>query len=392
MGGLPRREGYWQALLRSLPAGAEPPVLVDLGNNFPPLSAQGKLKIDVIQSFLGKLPVAAILPGPNELQAGYATLDRHLPYLITNNDAPGGFLPYRTVGQSGTRVLIAGYLSPALVYQGSQEHFRLVPLDAALRRYEALVQQERAAYTLLLFRGDEAELGRLASSGLFTAIVAGNPSDDELKAATEWAVAGYRVPEVPTKGQGAVRLPAGASGPVRVDWLKEGIPEGPEARAALAAYDDRVQALFFAQAEAREALAKDTVYAGAQACQGCHPSAFATWQGSRHARALHGLEIVRKQFDPECLACHVVGLDRTGFVSVEATPHLAGVQCENCHGPARAHVSNPGKATPPAAWRKEGPAKAEATCRTCHHGSHSPKFDFARYWPRIRHGAGTASN
>jgi hypothetical protein len=64
-----------------------------------------------------------------------------------------------------------------------------------------------------------------------------------------------------------------------------------------------------------------------------------------------------KHFDPECLTCHVVGLkpweapenasatDRkfeggTGFLSLQITPHLKNVQCENCHGPARAHLEN----------------------------------------------------
>jgi hypothetical protein len=28
---------------------------------------------------------------------------------------------------------------------------------------------------------------------------------------------------------------------------------------------------------------------------------------------------------------------------------------------------------------------AEPTCRTCHQGSHSPRFDFAVYWPKVIH-------
>ena len=186
-GGLPRREGYWNALLRSLPKGAAAPLLVDLGNNFPEPSAQGQLKIEVIQPVLRKLALEAILPGPHELQVGYGALDRKLPYLVTNNEVPGAFLESRTAVRQGARTLILGYLSPDLVYQGSQDRYRLSPLSPALlSRFAALIRQAQARRVLLLFRGDDAELAQLAASGMFQAIVAGNPSGDELTAPRRW--------------------------------------------------------------------------------------------------------------------------------------------------------------------------------------------------------------
>jgi hypothetical protein len=42
-----------------------------------------------------------------------------------------------------------------------------------------------------------------------------------------------------------------------------------------------------------------------------------------------------------CVACHTVGFgEEGGFVSGDETPELEGVQCENCHGPGGAHVSD----------------------------------------------------
>jgi hypothetical protein len=405
-GGLPRREGYWKALLRALPPGTEAPVLVDLGNNFPEPSAQGRLKIDVIQPFLGQMPLAAILPGPNELRLGYATLDAKLPYLVTNNDAPGAFLSERTIARQTGRLVILGYLSPDLVYQGSQDRFHLTGVNGELlKRYETILARQEARRSVLLFRGSDEELTRFAASGLFGTIIAGNPSDDELTAATERRVAGYRIPQVPTKGQGAIVLtalgpsagsppPAGAlaaGNPARVDLLLEGIPDGPAALAALKVYDGRVKALFFQEMRGREAGAEDSPYAGAQACQPCHQPAFAIWQASPHAGALRALDKVGKQFDPECLDCHVAGLNRGGFVSVEKTPGLAGVQCESCHGPARRHQSEPERVKLPATRAVGGAHPEESTCRTCHRGAHSPKFSFADYWPRIQHSAQAAA-
>jgi hypothetical protein len=391
LGGLPRRETYWNQILARLPVGATPPVLIDLGNNFPEPSDQGRLKIDVIQSFLGRMPVAAILPGPNELQIGYAVLDRRLPYTVTNNDIPGAFATYQSVVQNGQRLLIVGYLSPSLVFQGSQDRFRLVPLDGELiQRYEALARQQRAQRTVLLFRGTDQELVRLLETGMFNVIVAGNPSGDELTAVTERHLGRDVVPQVPTKGQGAVVITLGTPNITRIDKLTQNIPDGAETLAALKVYDGRVKALFFEQMSAREALAKSSPFVGAQACKDCHAPEFTIWQGTAHAHALHALEKVGKQFDPECVECHVVGLNRGGFVSTDATPHLAGVQCENCHGAGRAHAADPAK-TRMVAVGTGAAEPNEVSCRTCHRGSHSPSFTFAQYWPRIQHQAAMKS-
>ena len=48
------------------------------------------------------------------------------------------------------------------------------------------------------------------------------------------------------------------------------------------------------------------------------------------------------QTNASCLPCHTVGYGLpTGFTSLAKTPKLAGVQCENCHGPAANHAANP---------------------------------------------------
>jgi hypothetical protein len=87
---------------------------------------------------------------------------------------------------------------------------------------------------------------------------------------------------------------------------------------------------------------------------------------------------VGHQRDPDCVGCHVVGLEyQGGFRSAALTPQLENVGCENCHQAAARHAASP--ATNP--LRKVG----EAACAVCHVPDHSPGFDFTRFWAKIRH-------
>lgn len=383
MGGLPRRLTY----LEQAVARHRAPVLrVDLGNNFPAPSPQGGLKVDYIQAMLKRAGLDAILPGPNELALGLAALDPALPYLVSNLAAPAPLPARRMANADGRTIAILGYLSPEQVYQGSQTTLRLLPVnDALLARWRAELDRAGVFAAVLLFRGSDTELEAFARSRLFTAIVAGNPSDDELDQVTERRLAIGVIPQVPTKGQGVLRLILGRNVPPAVDWLGDGVADHPEAMQAMAAYDERVKALFFEQVAAAETHRKASPYAGAEACKTCHLPAYVIWKGAKHSQAIVELQRVGKQFDPECLACHVVGLGSGGYISQDATPELANVQCENCHGPAKAHAADPViKPVPPAGSTARG-LPGEGTCRTCHRGSHSPTFDFASYWPKILH-------
>ena len=438
LGGLRRRMSY---LERRFASGQ--PLLVDLGNNFPPpqgAPGQGRLKVKLINTLLPRFAPRAILPGPNEIAFGLRALNRRLPYLLSNDAAGKFFAPYRTVRRDGLVIGIYGYLSPNEVYQGSQSAFRLVKVDhALLRLLRSSIRREGHSVALLLFRGGGAELETFVKSGLFDLIVSGNPSDNELQQVTVRKVGDVSVPQVPTKGQGVLRirltLPPGKGGParrravpphVRVDWLTDKWQDHAGAAPAFKEYNRKVAASFTAFLKTMESQKRDSPYAGAQRCIVCHAAAGAAWEKSRHANALKTLEKVGKNFDPECLACHVVGRNRVGrhrgvrpagvpgvpvvrvgndpapggFLSRQLTPKLAGVQCENCHGPGRAHAANPTvkfAARPgpvPVARSADGAGQdpransrpGEFTCRTCHLGSHSPTFDFRAYWPKVMHG------
>jgi hypothetical protein len=89
------------------------------------------------------------------------------------------------------------------------------------------------------------------------------------------------------------------------------------------------------------------------------------------------LEKKKEQFDNECVGCHVVGYQRGGFQSLYTTPQFANVQCEECHGPGLQHANNPGKGY--------GFVATPVGCMQCHKQPNDPDFNFAVYWPKIKH-------
>ena len=121
----------------------------------------------------------------------------------------------------------------------------------------------------------------------------------------------------------------------------------------------------------------DSPYVGVETCAGCHEKEHQVWVNTRHAHAMATLEKKNQQFDNECVRCHVVGFQRGGFQSLYTTPQFANVQCEECHGPGRQHASNPGKGY--------GFMATPVGCMQCHKEPNDPDFDFAVYWPKIKH-------
>jgi hypothetical protein len=134
-------------------------------------------------------------------------------------------------------------------------------------------------------------------------------------------------------------------------------------------------------------------YVGVETCRSCHPNTVAKWATTKHAHAFEDIvkdpKGVRSdhQFDAECVSCHTTGFEYTsGWRSAVLTPYLKGNQCENCHGPASAHVANPDD---PAIRKTIALTAAEVEhsrfCFRCHDEDNSPRFDFTTYWGQIIH-------
>jgi hypothetical protein len=111
-------------------------------------------------------------------------------------------------------------------------------------------------------------------------------------------------------------------------------------------------------------------YAGSQTCADCHAEVLNTQIHTAHAGAFSNPQFVSLggNTNAACYTCHTVGAGLpTGFRSQALTPQLAGVQCENCHGPAARHAANPDD--PTLVPRVE---LAATVCGGCHNAQYAP--------------------
>ncbi len=112
-------------------------------------------------------------------------------------------------------------------------------------------------------------------------------------------------------------------------------------------------------------------YVGGSVCRSCHTSAHDGWKGTGHEGAMETLARIGQANNSRCLPCHSVGYGLPGgFVSVDTTPRLAGVQCENCHGPGGPHVADTGDLT-----ARPVVSLASMVCGGCHTDFHHPTYD-----------------
>lgn len=110
-------------------------------------------------------------------------------------------------------------------------------------------------------------------------------------------------------------------------------------------------------------------YIGVDACTDCHDDARRVWDKTPHAGAYPTLQKGFKEYNLDCVSCHVTGYDKPGGSTVTHNAKLQDVQCETCHGPGSLHAKAP---------EKKGLIEAKPKtdlCLGCHHPPHVEAFD-----------------
>ncbi len=111
-------------------------------------------------------------------------------------------------------------------------------------------------------------------------------------------------------------------------------------------------------------------YVGVEVCSSCHEEARKVWDKTAHARAYATLSTQFKEYNLDCVSCHVTGYEKPGGSTVTLNESLRDVQCEECHGAGQAHAKAP---------RQKGlilrEPKTDTCVASCHHPPHVEGFD-----------------
>ena len=159
--------------------------------------------------------------------------------------------------------------------------------------------------------------------------------------------------------------------------LSKSAPKDPQVEKLMREHDkvvNEANRLAFANLQPPPLGPDDIAYVGSPACGACHREAYAWWRGHGHGNAYLTLQEGNKEFNLDCVGCHVTGYQEPGGSTVTHNMNgaLVNVGCESCHGPGAAHSKDPEKFS----ILRDTP---ESTCVRCHNAQHSDLFDYEGY-------------
>lgn len=167
--------------------------------------------------------------------------------------------------------------------------------------------------------------------------------------------------------------PAGHFLQYRLVEVREKFGSEPDAKAKLVDYYKRVNEhnrRAFADRLPEPPGAGMASFIGVEACTVCHDDARKVWDGTQHSHAYATLEEDFKQYNLDCVSCHVTGYAQPGGSTVTHVEKLKDVQCEECHGPGSLHAKKP---------QKKGlivlKPDPQSCVKSCHHPPHVESFD-----------------
>lgn len=419
-GGLSRRRDFLRGLREERGWDV---VAIDAGQTTVGFGVQEELKFDMAMNAFRLMEYDAIGIGKGELRfPAYFLLTFTAP---TSADSPSLFtsanvgvygyhdayaLPLKVVERGGLKVGVVSVVCPSEDLEHRDENLLIESPEKKLKELEPRMKKAGCDKWTLIVHGTEAETATLAKKfPIFDFIVtADTPSAPPAEA--KKINDAQTLIEVGEKGKYAVVLGLYDSGEIRCQRvaLDSRFKSSEDVALLMKDYQSILKTLVSlrgyreglglnpARSPRAEILGK---YVGAQKCQSCHEEEHRIWLRTRHANAWKSLTDVAnppRDFDPECVGCHVVGWDGLqrfpyvdGFVTAEETPHLQNVGCESCHGPGEKHVAAELGDDEAAMERIRAEMRlgksTKTTCYTCHDADNSPEFDFDVYYPLIDH-------
>jgi Cytochrome c554 and c-prime len=413
-GGLSRRHSY----LKKLAASGLTVVPVDVGEQVRRFGNQSEIKFQATADALKTMKYGAVALGTDDLRLPVQSL---LAAVADSPDNPGPFvsanaalISFEQTYMPRLRIVPAGKLKlgvTAIIGDSAQraisnDDIKFKPAAEALKEILPDLQKAHCDRLILLAHATKEESIALAKQFpafdfVITSGGAPEPSSEPI------VVEGTktRLVEVGQKGEYAnvIGLFDDSREPVRfrVVPLAARLGESDEMHQLMASYQDQLKQLELSGLGLVPTPHRSgRQFVGSKVCGDCHTKAYAVWKETPHAKALDTLANLKpsRQYDPECLSCHVTGWEpqkfypfQGGYASLDKTPLLAHNGCENCHGPGSAHVAaetgDAKLADKEIADRRAAmrAVKSADTCIQCHDDDNSIKFDFKTYWPKVEH-------
>jgi len=418
-GGVARR----YTLFEQLRAQGWPLAALDVGGLVKSYGRQTEIKLQITAEAMRKMGYGAIalgkadlrLPAP-ELAAVVAGVPGQDSPFVSANAALFGFdaalTPrWRVIEAGGLKLGVTAVLGRQAIKELNNPEVQTIDPEAALNKVLPELLGQKCELLFLLAHAtleESEELARKFPAFQFV-VTAGGAPEPPVESPRQVGGRNYLI-EVGEKGMHVIVLGfySGTDGRLQMRYQRVPLDSrfglASEMKALMKAYQDQLQTLGLAGLGIKPAPNPRAellgTYVGSAKCESCHEPSYIIWKKSGHAKAYRTLVEADppRNFDPECISCHVVGWHPTqyfpykgGFLSKEKTPHLTDVGCESCHGPGEAHCNAELK-DDEALKEKYRKAmvltKAEAEkrfCFECHDLDNSPDFDFKTYWPLIEH-------
>ncbi len=318
--------------------------------------------------------------------------------------------PFRTETIGGVKVGVVSVIGKSLLQDVNNPDIKQADAVANLQKILPDFEKEACDQRVLIVHGSNAEFEKILATfpNKFDFAI-GSDGPAEPPAQPNWDKNTMLV-EVGEKGKYAIAVGIydDADTPIRYQRiaLDSRFANDKDIMNAMQFYQDQLKSTGLSKLGIKPIpngrTATNGIYVGSKACADCHEPSYVVWRKSGHARAWNTLANISKPartFDPECIACHVVGWSpaeflpyENGFMGEKETPQLIDVGCESCHGPGEKHVTaeKSGDDATKNRFRKAVRMTLQGNttkklCMECHDGDNSPDFDFDKYWPKVEH-------
>jgi hypothetical protein len=415
-GGLSRRH----TMIRQLQEKEWPVISIDLGGMVRRLGPQASIKLQRSLDAHQTIGYDVVGIGERDLKLPtdnlLATLgqDKTSPFVSANvqsvfDEDFGLTHRYRVVERGGKRIGVTQVLGKERGANLQNVDFQFQPPAEALPAVLEKLKAEKCDLLILLANSSIEEARQLAAQfGDFDFVVAAGDSDPPSPEMDPIEGTETKLLELSHKGMyaGVLGIYDDPKQPLRYQRVPmDGrFPDSEEMVAMMAAYQEQLKGQGLPGLGLRpNPHPTGRRFVGSESCAECHTDEYDIWKKTPHAHATETLVKLTtpRQFDPECLSCHVTGWEPqqiypfvSGFESIAKSAHLLGNGCENCHGPGADHVAaENGDVDADDDRLEELRTQVRLTledarkqdCYRCHDLDNSPEFDFETYWPKMEH-------